>query len=203
MRVAVTPFPSAPSLVVLHALRISGRAATPTLPELTGLAANVIDGELTAATAAGHVRHHDGPTTGWSLSDDGRRRHDDLLADERSQAGRDAEVGAAYVDFIALNAWFKTLCTEWQLHDHPPSCVRRLGDRHHEVDTITHRLSNAITRFGPYSPRFAAALIRLRAGDGRAFTKPLTGSYHDVWMHLHEDLLLTLDRPRSETDEGS
>ena len=195
-------FPSAPSLVVLHALRISGRAPTPTLPELTGLEVPVIDGELTAAADAGHVVHHEGIMTGWSLTADGRRWHGDLLADERSRAGRDAELGAAYDDFIALDGWFKTLCTEWQLHGHPPSCVQRLGDRHAEVDAITQRLSAAITRFGPYSARFGAALVRLRAGDGDGFTKPLTGSYHDVWMHLHEDLLLTLDRPRTQTDDG-
>ena len=197
----MAPFPSSPTLVVLHTLRIAGRAPNPTLLELTGLAVDVIDSELTAAAADGHVCHHDGIIAGWSLTAHGRLRHADLLADERSLANRDAQVSGAYDDFIALNGWFKTLCTEWQLHDHPPSCVRRLSDRHHEVDTIAHRLSDAITRFGPYSDRFAEALIRLRAGDGDAFTKPLTGSYHDVWMHLHEDLLLTLHRRRTETDE--
>ena len=100
------------------------------------------------------------------------------------------------------NGWFKALCTEWQLHDHPRSCVQRLGERHREVDAIGHRLAGAITRFSPYPSRFDTALIRLRAGDANAFTKPLTGSYHDVWMHLHEDLLLTLDRPRSDLDEA-
>ena len=45
MRVAVAAFPSAPSLVVLHALRVSGRVPTPTLPELAGLEVPVIDGD--------------------------------------------------------------------------------------------------------------------------------------------------------------
>ena len=29
---------------------------------------------------------------------------------------------------------------------------------------------------------------------------PLSDSYHDVWMQLHEDLLLTLGRDRSTAD---
>ena len=31
-----------------------------------------------------------------------------------------------------------------------------------------------------------------------SLTKPLTGSYHDVWMELHEDLLLTLGLARED-----
>jgi len=200
MRSTVTPYVSAPTLVVLHALRIAGRAPTSTLPELTGLAPPVIDGELTAH--ADLVVHHDGVMAGWSLTAAGRERHAELLADERVGADRDDEVGAAYAELVARNGWFKALCTEWQLHDHPRSCIQRLAERHHEVDAICRRLTGAITRFGPYSSRFDTALIRLRAGDIGAFTKPLSGSYHDVWMHLHEDLLLTLDRPRSDLDEA-
>jgi len=200
MTATAAPYMSAPTLVVLHALRITGRAATSKLPELTGLPPAVVDDEL--AAHADLVAHHDGVVAGWSLTAEGRQRHAELLADERAGADRDDEIGAAYADFIALNDSFKALCTEWQLHDHPRSCIQRLGERHHEVDAICHGLAAAITRFGPYSSRFDTALIRLRSGDADAFTKPLTGSYHDVWMHLHEDLLLTLARPRSEPDEA-
>ena len=31
----------------------------------------------------------------------------------------------------------------------------------------------------------------LESGDMRMFTGVMCGSYHDVWMELHEDLLLT------------
>jgi hypothetical protein len=196
----VTTHVSAPTLVVLHALRIAGRAPMSTLTELTGLPPSVIGDEL--AANSGLVVHHDGVMPGWSLTTAGRHDHAAQLAAERAAAGRDADLVAAYDDVIARNGWFKALCTEWQLHDHPRSCIQRLGDRHHEVIAICDRLSGAISRFGPYSPRFDAALIRLRAGDATALAKPLTGSYHDVWMHLHEDLLLTLDRPRSDLDEA-
>lgn len=194
------PFQSAPSLVVLHTLRITGRAPTATLPDLTGLPPDVIETELVAATTAGNVCHHHGAVPGWSLTRGGRNRHRELLAHERATARRDAEVVAGYDHLMALNDWFKSLCTEWQLHDHPSSCVQRLHARHGQVDAMARRLGDALTRFGPYAPRFATALERLDMGDPDAFTTPLTGSYHDVWMHLHEDLLLTLGRDRSSID---
>ena len=57
-----------------------------------------------------------------------------------------------------------------------------------------------IERFSAYGPRFAKALARLRAGDLDAFTRPLSGSYHDVWMELHQDLIVTLGMTRTAAD---
>jgi hypothetical protein len=54
--------------------------------------------------------------------------------------------------------------------------------------------------FNRYVSRLRAALDRLRAGALDALTKPLSGSYHDVWMELHQDLLLALGRTRSAAD---
>jgi hypothetical protein len=196
----MTAFRSAPALVVLHTLRISGRTPTAALPELTGLTPAVIEDELAAASGDGDVVQHEGVVAGWSLTINGRHRHLDLLDRERTSARRGAEILAAYDDFMAMNDWFKHLCTEWQLQNHPRTCVDRLDDAHPRVDAVAHRLADALTRFGPYAVRFRAALDRLRAGDFTAFTTPLAASYHDVWMHLHEDLLLTLGRDRSATD---
>jgi hypothetical protein len=38
-------------------------------------------------------------------------------------------------------------------------------------------------------------------GERNLFTGVMCGSYHDVWMELHEDLILTLRIDR--TSEGS
>ena len=43
--------------------------------------------------------------------------------------------------------------------------------------------------------------MRLEAGEPAFFTGVMCGSYHDIWMELHEDLLLTQHIDRSE--EGS
>jgi hypothetical protein len=40
----------------------------------------------------------------------------------------------------------------------------------------------------------------LADGDTAAFARPMSHSYHDVWMELHEDLLLTLGRERDAAD---
>jgi hypothetical protein len=194
------PFHSPSLLVVLHAVRITGRVPTAALPELTGLTIAAIEDELLAAVEAGCVRYHEGVIPGWSLTPAGRHRHRELLTHERAAAGRDTEIFAGYEDLMGLNEWFKSLCTEWQLQDHPISCIDRLHSKHPQVDAIAHRLAEALTRFGPYAARFSRALQRLRAGDLDALTTPLTDSYHDVWMQLHEDLLLTLDRERSSAD---
>jgi hypothetical protein len=42
----------------------------------------------------------------------------------------------------------------------------------------------------------ARAYDRLIGGDVRWLTTPMIGSYHDVWMELHEDLLMTLGLTR-------
>ena len=193
----MSPFPSAPPLVVLHTGRIGGRVPTATLPELTGLTTGAIDGEFAAAVEAGCVSHQ---RVGSSLTSAGRHPRVPLLTHERAAADRDTKILAAYHGLMRLNGWFKSLCTEWQLYDHPPSCIDHLASAHPQVEATTRRLATALTRFGPYQARFSRAFQQLQAGDLDAFTTPLNDSYHDVWMQLHEDLLLTLGRGRATAD---
>ncbi len=40
-------------------------------------------------------------------------------------------------------------------------------------------------------PRLTGSRKALEAGDQRMFTGVMCGSYHDVWMELHEDLILS------------
>lgn len=46
-------------------------------------------------------------------------------------------------------------------------------------------------RFENCRRRLEDAVGRLRAGDDTALTKPLSGSYQDVWMELHQVLMDT------------
>jgi len=48
--------------------------------------------------------------------------------------------------------------------------------------------------------RVIAALEAVQAGDHERLAAPLRDSYHDVWMELHQDLLLSLDRQRTAAD---
>lgn len=57
-------------------------------------------------------------------------------------------------------------------------------------------LADANQRLQTYERRLTIALAQLQAGENRMFTGVMCGSYHDVWMELHEDLvqLLGIDR---------
>ena len=58
--------------------------------------------------------------------------------------------------------------------------------------------------YAPYAPRLTTALEKVKAGDQKLFTGVMCGSYHDVWMELHEDLILTLgiDRAKKGASDG-
>jgi hypothetical protein len=58
------------------------------------------------------------------------------------------------------------------------------------------RLILVAGRFEWYRKRLDAALERLRGGQTMAFLSPLSDSYHDIWMELHQDLRLLLGPPR-------
>jgi hypothetical protein len=118
--------------------------------------------------------------------------HDDVEA-----GGDRGAIEEAYEAFLAHNEAFKHVCSKWQLEGEPASCVDELTTLHAGVVPVVERLSASVARFGPYPARLRAALTRFQSGDGSALATPLSGSYHDVWMELHEDFLLSLDRQRS------
>jgi hypothetical protein len=61
-------------------------------------------------------------------------------------------------------------------------------------------LAGALHRFVRYPVRLHSAFERFQGGDRDALARPLSGSYHDVWMELHQDLLVSLGRQRAEAD---
>jgi hypothetical protein len=58
-----------------------------------------------------------------------------------------------------------------------------------------------VGRLASYRPRLRAAAQRLAAGETDMFTGVMKGSYHDIWMELHEDLICVLGIDRAA--EGS
>ena len=60
---------------------------------------------------------------------------------------------------------------------------------------------DVLVRLAPYGPRLARTCQRVVEGETNMFTGVMCGSYHDVWMELHEDLILTQGIDRSA--EGS
>ncbi|MDO5500035.1 MAG: transcriptional regulator, partial [Propionibacteriaceae bacterium] len=56
-------------------------------------------------------------------------------------------------------------------------------------------LEAVLDRFGDYGPRLSEAMDRALAGQSD-YVAEHPDSFHTVWFQLHEDLLLTLGRPR-------
>lgn len=197
-------------LVVLHGLRVKGFAEVPAVAEFTGLGESEVAERLDALSATGLVAHRDGVVGGWRLTPAGRIEHATALAAAAPDELALAQVRAGYERFAGLDPVVKGVCTAWQVRDldagvindhsdaaYDAEVVDRLGAVHVEALAVVNALAEALTRFDPYRRRLDTAYRRVRAGDGEAFTKPLSGSYHDVWMELHEDLLVTLGLERS------
>jgi DNA-binding MarR family transcriptional regulator len=198
-------------LLVLHILRLSGFVDADRLAQRTGVEVATVHEILERASSDGLVVERTGRIPGWVLTPEGRASHARLLADELAEHGCRPQVEAANDAFLALNAPFKEICTAWQLrpggspNDHSDpgydaAVVADLGALHPRAVAVTAGLAALLPRFARYERDFTAALDRLRSGDNRALAAPLSGSYHDHWMELHQDLLSTLGRERSSAD---
>jgi len=212
-------FRSDPSLVVLHALKLKGFADVDAIAGLTGLSLAAIDQHLAAAAGAGLAQRRDGRVSGWSLTPAGRQRQADQLEAELAHAEsltpgtRDALAGAYYA-FAGLNGRLKQVCTDWQLrsvgsqqvpNDHTDpaydmAMIGTLRSLDHETQPLCASLGQTLERMGRYGPRLDRALTCLERGDRDRFTRPLSDSYHDIWMELHEDLIATLRLVRTAAD---
>lgn len=200
---------SDPDLVVLHALRVIGSASADRVAVATGLTAPTVESELIDLALAGQVSHLRGVFGGWSLTEGGKTADAERIAQEVAAAGARDSLEAGLGGFLVLNPVLLQVCTDWQLrpvgdaratNDHrDPRYDARVLDRlqtlHRRAEPVCNGLAAALTRFTPYRPRLALALERAAAGDPAAVTES-TESYHAVWFQLHEDLLVTLGRPR-------
>ncbi|WP_326837088.1 MarR family transcriptional regulator [Amycolatopsis rhabdoformis] len=197
--------------LVLHALRVKGLASDPVLRAITGLPEPEVTAEVAALVEEGLAVRREGRLAGTMPTPAGRAAHPDLLAADVE--GSAEALSAAYEAFLPVNGEFKRVCSAWQLrpsgepNDHTDAgydagVVEALAEVHTKVTGLVDTLSVAAGRFGTYPGRLAGALERVRAGDSAAFARPMADSYHDIWMELHQDLLLSAGRERSAADEG-
>ena len=77
----------------------------------------------------------------------------------------------------------------------------RLQALDRDAAPVVARMGDVLARLAPYGPRLARTCQRVLDGETDMFTGVMCGSYHDVWMELHEDLILTLGIDRAA--EGS
>jgi hypothetical protein len=208
------PHATPPTLRVLHALKVKGFAEPSVIAEATSLPETEVDGIVARLEAEGHATHREGRICGWALSAEGKEAHLRQLAQDRDAAGADGALELAYKGFLDANEAFKALCTDWQLrtvggelvvNDHTDAAydaaiAARLDALHAGIVPVLDDLVAALPRYEPYGPRLTRALDRFTGGERAALAHPLSGSYHDVWMELHQDLLLSLGKERGASD---
>ncbi|WP_432994474.1 transcriptional regulator [Dactylosporangium sp. CA-233914] len=180
-------------LLVLHAVRLKGFAATGAVAARFGLDPGETGEHLLDAQAYGQVsRACFAGLDGWSLTDAGRRHNEAQLRDELDRAGARGTVDAVHDRFRPLNARASQLFTAWQLDPAGAGdTLDRLAVLAAELRELERPLSAGLDRFAGYHDRFAAALAR--AGRDPAWiTGVEVDSCHRVWFELHEDLIATL-----------
>lgn len=201
--------PSDARFLTHHALRIKGFAKSETLAEMTALDHAEVDQHLADLAAAEWAMFREARSL-WQLTPAGKAEHPGALAADL----RDVDLTSLsphYHAFLELNTAFKTLCGDWQLRDGAPNdhsdaaydakVVARLVDLHAASAPVVSAMSGVIARLSPYVPRLESTCAAVVAGQTNMFTGVMCGSFHDVWMELHEDLILSQGIDRAA--EGS
>ena len=200
------PFP------ILHALRVKGLASDAVLAAMSGTAEEDLAAALEPLVTDGLVVRREGRVSGSMLTKAGKARQAELLAEFAPEGDEKSAIDTFYAAFLPINTTFKGICTAWQMRDettpndhsdddYDQSVISDLDDVHRQISVQLQVVSASSDRFVHYEGRLSAALDRLHRGDRTAFARPMNDSFHDVWMELHQDLLLTCGRERGEHDE--
>ena len=188
---------------VIHVLKVRGFVKVTDVAESLATDNEGVTSHLASLVELGLARHISARDL-YQLTPAGVVRHTDLVS---AMVGSSREaMSVAYHRFLDINSNFKSLCTDWQIrngvqNDHTDShydetCVERLGRILADVEPVLSELSESMPRLAGFRHRLHRAFDQVRAGDGKKFTGVMCGSFHDVWMELHEDLvqLLGIDR---------
>ena len=187
--------------LVIHALSVKQVATVAELVALTSMDQEALERQLALLEHSGEAvlraRHQL-----WQLTPDGAARHKHRLADDAARNPGTEQLRQAYDTFLPLNVALKEQCGKWQLrlgkpneHDnaaYDAGVIDGLGAIDEKSGQVLDAMTAALPRLGGYRPRLKEAYDRLRDGDTEAFTGVSCGSYHDIWMELHQDLILTL-----------
>ncbi|MBY4572723.1 hypothetical protein ACN94_03780 [Gordonia paraffinivorans] len=198
---------------IVHSLRVKGLASDAVLSALSGAPVNDLPELVTPLVEQGLVVRREGRMAGSMLTPAGKEEHRRLLAENDETRSAAGALDEFYTAFLPINSEFKQVCQRWQMrsddqpNDHTdPAYDAQIIDQLATTDAALRpplqQLAESLPRFGRYLPRLSAALERIRGGDNAAFARPLYDSYHDIWMELHEDLILSSGRVRGAADEG-
>jgi phosphoenolpyruvate-protein kinase (PTS system EI component) len=194
--------------LVLHALKIKGFSAASTVAELSTVGADRTCALLGELAETGHAKFFEAREL-WQLTPEGKERHAAEIVDAAAACRSGLRVH--YAPFLDLNTRLKELCTAWQTRDGEPndhtdaaydrSRLDELSGFLAESSSVLDGFADVVPRFAAYRHRLAAATARAVNGETKMFTGVMCGSFHDIWMELHEDLIQLLSIDRSA--EGS
>lgn len=194
----------------MHALRLKGFAKAEMVAEVACLPHDAAAAHLDELRQRDLAAYREARGL-WQLTPAGREAHAAALAADVAGIDLESILAPAYRDFLPLNERFKALCSDWQVRDGSPNdhadeaydraVVSQLVEVDAQVQPIVSAIGAVLDRLAAYGPRLSDTCQRVVDGDTRMLTGVMCGSYHDVWMELHEDLILTQGIDRAA--EGS
>lgn len=201
---------SDPFFRTFHALRIKGFAKVDVIAEVADLPEALVEEHLGDLQNREWAMFREARQL-WQLTPVGREEHKTALVADVGHLHIAELLRDSYETFLGINERFKALCGDWQLRDgasndhtdagYDEAVIARLIDLNTEAMPVVDAMGEVLARLVGYSPRLASTCQRVVAGETKMFTGVMCGSYHDVWMELHEDLILTQGIDRSA--EGS
>lgn len=203
-------FHSDPLFRSFHALRIKGFARAETIAEVADLPLALVEEHLRDLLGREWVLYREARQL-WQLTPVGREEHRTALVADVGHVHIAELLHDHYQRFLSVNERFKHLCGDWQLrgaepNDHSDAAydaavIGRLVELDAAARPVVAEMGAVLQRLAPYEQRLASTCRKVVSGETNMFTGVMCGSYHDVWMELHEDLILTQGIDRSA--EGS
>ena len=200
---------SDPAFRAFHALRIKGFAKADMVADIADIPLAEAESHLKSLLERELAMFREARAL-WQITPAGKEAHREALAAD-TPAEVTAALHAPYEKFLVINTDFKELCGEWQLRDGQPNdhsdakydaaVIDKLLAMKNDSVPIVAAMGDILGRIAPYVPRLESTSQRVVAGEHNMFTGVMCGSYHDVWMELHEDLILTQGIDRAA--EGS
>lgn len=193
-------------LLVLHGVRLAGFADTEAVADRVDLPANIVGDTLCVLNRQYLIeRMTFADSGGWILTEAGKCRDGELLQEELEASGARLVLQGTADNFeTSVNPRLVRAVTDWQLRSSAERTERgvevllELTALADALRDLMAGLVGRLPRFSRYPRQFSAALHKARAGDHQWVAGVGRLSCHIVWAELHEDLLSSLGRDRSE-----
>jgi hypothetical protein len=124
---------------------------------------------------------------------------------------QEKQVDQLFDTFLPINRRLRDICSAWQVrpdgapNDHTDasydeSVKERLDQVNQEIEPVLDGFGSVEPRLGNYYPQLQEALGKFKQGEQNWLASPLIDSYHTVWMHLHQELIMMLGITRAEDE---